>query len=48
MVLWPCFILILAFFGKYLKDAGIFRNIETKGLDQCRLIVPSDGGNSLK
>jgi len=42
------FILIVAFVGKYLIDMGVFRRIETKGLDKCRLIVPSDGGNLLK
>jgi len=47
-VLWPCFILISAFIGKFLMDAGVFRRIETKGLDKCRLVVPSDGGNLLK
>jgi hypothetical protein len=48
MVLWPCFGIILAFLGKYLIDSGLFRHIETKGLDQCRLIVPPDGGNLSK
>jgi hypothetical protein len=48
IILFPCFILILAFIGKYLMDAGIFRRIKTKGLDKCRLILPLDGGNLLK
>ena len=45
MFLWPCFVIILAFIGKFLMDAGVFRRIETKGLDQCRLVLPEDGGN---
>ena len=48
LILWPCFGLIVAFIGKYLSDVGVFRQIETKGLDQCRLIVPPDGGNSFE
>lgn len=48
LVLWPCFILFSAFVGKYLVDMGLFRRIETKGLDKCRLIVPADGGNLLR
>lgn len=45
---WIVLILIVAFFGKYLMDAGIFRRIETQGLDKCRLIVPAGGGNLFK
>ncbi|UJR33335.1 hypothetical protein I4U23_020784 [Adineta vaga] len=43
VILWSCLVLLLTFIGKYLMDMGIFRHIETKGLNQCQLIVPSDG-----
>ena len=45
MVLWACVIFIVAFVGKYLMDMGVFRRIETTGLDKCRLIIPPDAGN---
>jgi hypothetical protein len=37
--------ILLAYFGKYLIDLGVFRYIETTGLEKCRLIIPPDGGN---
>ena len=43
-----CLVIIMALLGKFLVDFGVFRYIETKGLDQCRLIVPIDGGNTMK
>ncbi|CAF0887012.1 unnamed protein product [Rotaria sordida] len=43
IVLLSCLVLILAFIGKYMIDFGVFRHIETKGLDKCRLIVAPDG-----
>ena len=48
IILWPCLIIILALLGKYVKDLGIFRRIEKIGLDKCRLLVPTDGGNLIK
>ncbi len=32
------------YFGQYLIDLGVFRNIKTQGIDKCRLIVLLDGG----
>jgi len=47
LIKWTSFVLVIAYLCKYLMDAGMFRQIETKGLDQCRLVVPSDGSNRL-
>ena len=44
------FFCLLAIIGgylvQYLADAGLFRTLEPVGLDRCRLIVPSNGGNT--
>ena len=45
IILGSCFLLILALIGKQLVDMGMFRRIEPKGLDKCRLIIPLDAGN---
>lgn len=45
-VIWcACLVALLAYVGSYLNSAGIFRHIETKGLDKCHLLVPLGGGN---
>ncbi|CAF3443277.1 unnamed protein product [Rotaria socialis] len=43
LVIWFFFAIIAAFIGKYLVDLGLFRQIETKGLNKCRLMIPSGG-----
>ncbi|CAF2699321.1 unnamed protein product [Rotaria sp. Silwood2] len=43
VVVLSCLVLILAYIGKLFIDFGLFRRIETVGLDKCRLVVPPGG-----
>jgi hypothetical protein len=42
---WSFVAIIVGYLLKYFIDLGVFRHIESHGIDQCQLLVPSDGGS---